>query len=186
MTKRDAIETLGEILPNAWAPRDAVHVAVIPMRAGSLLRPGQHVGVFKGEAWAADGEPGQPAAIGVVSPFLIQDVLKGQCFWLMIYPGTITSLRHQWEHPAFPGHHEASPEERAESEAWLREFFGTKYDEARTPAYPEEIEKILRGETPCVYGRGEHRAPSEFWFHLERLTGHREVDPEDFFFVCAC
>jgi hypothetical protein len=75
--------------------RDAVHVAVAPVTAGERLSPGQHVG-FVGERVGVAGRP-----IGVVDPFPTADVKEGERFWLFLYPGTITSLRHVWTHPAF-------------------------------------------------------------------------------------
>jgi hypothetical protein len=82
---------LGQLVGGA-AGRDAVHVAVVPMKAAVRLRPGCHVDRFGG----TDYEP-----VGIVDPFLLQPVEPGQTFWLCLYPGTVTSLRHVWTHPAF-------------------------------------------------------------------------------------
>lgn len=74
---------IGTILDGS-DPRDAIHIAVIPMVATSILWPGQRL------------------ANGIVDPFLVGRVVVGQWFYLFLYPNTITSLRHSWTHPAFP------------------------------------------------------------------------------------
>ena len=63
--------------------RDAVHIAVIPMVATRLMKPGEHL------------------QNGIVDPFLKEMVPVGERYWLFLYPATITSLRHVWQHPAF-------------------------------------------------------------------------------------
>lgn len=84
--------------PAADARRDAIHFAVAPVIAGELLEPGQHVGMVDGKFyWSVNDEQ----KIGVVDPFLKESVERGHRFWLMLYPNTVTSLRHVWEHPAF-------------------------------------------------------------------------------------
>jgi hypothetical protein len=76
--------------------RDAVHVAIAPTTAPCELRPGQHVDQH--------GNPEGPGVVpvGIVDPFLREPVRSGQRFWLFLYPNTVTSLRHEWTHPAFP------------------------------------------------------------------------------------
>jgi hypothetical protein len=69
--------------PEPGDRRDAVHVAIIPMTATRRLSPGQHL------------------ANGIVDPFLTRSIEPGEAYWLLLYPNTVTSLRHVWTHPAF-------------------------------------------------------------------------------------
>jgi hypothetical protein len=90
---------LGQLILDGDRRRDAIHIAVAPVTAAVRLAPGQHVGfVQKGNL-----ELVGPCEcnIGVADPFLMKDVEPGQRFWLFLYPGTITGLRHVWSHPAF-------------------------------------------------------------------------------------
>jgi hypothetical protein len=90
---------LGRLIADGERRRDAIHVAVAPVTAAGRLAPGQHVGLVR----AGDTELVGPCeyTIGVVDPFLREDVQPGQRFWLFLYPNTVTSLRHVWAHPAF-------------------------------------------------------------------------------------
>lgn len=78
--------------------RDAVHIAIAPVVAEHVLQPGDHVGLDEYGRAVLDKTP-----IGVVDPFLPTDTLiqRDQTFWLCLYPGTVTSIRHAWQHPAF-------------------------------------------------------------------------------------
>ena len=82
--------------------RDAVHVAVAPVVAGVELTPGMHVGLI-GDDLETVG-PDAERHVGVVDPFLTAPVQPGERCWLLVYPGTITYLRHTWSHPAFRRH----------------------------------------------------------------------------------
>lgn len=86
---------LGEVI-DGDPSRDAIHVCVAPVVAAHELCPGDHVGILE------DGRAGGcPNPIGIVDPFLRKGVQQGQKFWLCLYHGTVTSLRHEWKHPAF-------------------------------------------------------------------------------------
>jgi hypothetical protein len=90
------VPNLGHLADNT-ARRDAVHVAVAPVVAGEELSPGERVALGKyGEAYGPTSKP-----IGIVDPFLTENVQRGQRFWLFLLPNTVTSLRHVWTHPAF-------------------------------------------------------------------------------------
>jgi len=77
--------------------RDAIHIAVAPIEALCELKPGERICIHEGKALIElEGK-----AVGIVDPFLTGEVEPGQRFWLVLYPGTITGLRHVWTHPAF-------------------------------------------------------------------------------------
>lgn len=114
--------------------RDAVHMAIAPAVAGERMRPGMHVGFHEGKAYNSIAK-----FIGIVDPFLDDSgVKKVDKFWVFLYPGSITSLRHEWTHPSFQDDPVAQPApiSDAEREAarhvaerltnsgehWLREF----------------------------------------------------------------
>ena len=93
---------LGKLLGSA-EQRDAVHVAVIPVIAAEVLMPGQQVDVFKhvsGE-WMARSSY---KTIGIVDPYLKHNVEPDKHrFYVLLYPNTVTSLRHEWQHPLIDG-----------------------------------------------------------------------------------
>lgn len=89
-----AQDTIGKLIDERQQ-RDAVHIALAPAIAGEDLRPGMHVGLRNGSS-VDDNH------IGIVDPFISGPVMKGQRFWLFLYPNTVTGMRHEWQHPAFP------------------------------------------------------------------------------------
>jgi hypothetical protein len=90
---------LGHLIEDGDRRRDAIHIAVAPVVAAERLAPGQHVGLVQKGNLELVGPCDN--CIGIVDPFLGEEVEPGQRFWLFLYPGTVTSLRHIWTHPAF-------------------------------------------------------------------------------------
>jgi uncharacterized protein (TIGR02996 family) len=130
---------LGQIIEGP-ADRDAIHVAVAPVVAGVDLEPGQHVGLFP------DGtaKPTHPH-IGIVDPYLRGRVNRGQQFWLFLYPQTVTGMRHEWQHPAFPA--KAPPpamHAKDERHAFLGMIAANPDDEAPHRVFADWLEE--RGE----------------------------------------
>lgn len=174
--KRKEVQ-LGQII-DATAERDAIHVAVAPMVAAERLSPGQHVGIVNGEA---SGKAAQ--LLGIVDPFLPGPAFKGERFWMFLYPNTITSLRHDWTHPAFS----ASPSEPSLSVRYLQ-------------GVARQCDMDYENFMSMVNGYVNHNgglysntssgvdADEDFWEHYEAVTGQK-VDKRlkgEVYFSCSC
>ena len=183
----DALDTLGNLISGGES-RDAIHLAVDPIEAAQTLSPGDHVVIKEGKAVRA---PGIGKGLGIVDPFLTDVVKKGDWFWLVVYPRTITTLHHVWEHPGFPD----SVDGNKASERWLRNFVDQQgvqayEDEGEATTFDQFIDAALRGSG---YGHvslpfdGNGSLPPEFWIHLERYA--KVKIPENSrpdYFSCAC
>ena len=163
--------------------RDAVHVAIIPAVAGEDLKPGARVGRRLGGDRFFEKVP---RIDGIVDPFLSGPVNQGYMFWLCLFPGTVTGMRHCWSHPHFKEESLAADAPSAESVEWLRaneQEYG--YDTSGL------LQGIVSGEGYCF---GDDNGPydfartREFWEHVEGATGRRfyESDRENIPFRCAC
>lgn len=185
----DALETLGTFIGEG-EKRDAIHLAVEPVVAAEPLRPGDHVGFVREGVGYCD------KPLGIVDPFLTAPVEKGQRFWLVVYPRQIRSLRHVWEHPAFPA---SQTEARHPSEKWLRDYAASLpqtepyNDRSFSQVTYEQLlchakEFLERGDYWSEGGRFEGSyIPEEFWDHYENVTGQKVRDEQRAsFFSCAC
>lgn len=176
---------LGEILTKE-AGRDAVHIAVAPAIASHELHPGQHVGVSPDGLAAHAGNH-----IGVVDPFLKQSVKQGERFFVCLYPGTITSLRHEWTHPSFPVANPLVDKEMEQSERWLRMYAITHncYTDDHEEAFQELIAGLRSGELffhgSDLHGRYDLDDEWELKKHAETYLGI-DIDFDRFTFSCSC
>jgi hypothetical protein len=151
--------------------RDAIHVATISVIASCHLKPGQHVSHKDGYA-CLDGEP-----VGIVDPFRRTYVEEGESFTLMLYPGSVTSLRHHWTHPSFDN----------ESKIWLEKFakeLDMSYESLilGLTRFCQSGERIFRPfDLPDIY----YQEREELFRHFNAVTGI-PVPDEKYAFTCAC
>ena len=168
--------TIGNIIDES-AARDAIHLAVEPVTAGEKLFPGQDIGLSQGIATTA-AEP-----LGIVDPFLKHPVVKGDMFWLVVYPRQITSLRHVWEHPAF----DEQPVATSLSKEWIKTYaqdIGLSYAQLMVAT----DDWITDGEYLRQGGLLEGvTIPDEFWMHYQHVTGcYVPENRQTSFFSCVC
>lgn len=170
---------LGKLL-DGTEQRDAIHVAIAPVVADTDLLPGQHVALIGQGRIGPDGP-----LVGIVDPFLRKKVKAGERCWLCLYPQTVTSLRHEWTHPAF-----VVDSDRQFSEQWLR-VYAAKMNSYDTPdeAFQRLIEG-LRSDELFAHGSDLHglwdlEDEGELRVHAERYLGIT-IHWGRFSFSCSC
>lgn len=180
-----ALETLGTTFDEDHG-RDAIHLATIAVTSDDMVFPSQHVSLVGPGKVGPYGD-----TIGIVDPFIRGPVPAGRRFWLVLYPRTITSLRHVWTHPAFA--EDAKQTSGASySEEWMRrwaqEHMSADYYGGGDRLSPEESYEnaILAGRELYLgpYEDARDHIDHEWWGHWEAITG--EKGQPDQYFRCAC
>jgi len=170
---------LGKLIDGP-AFRDAIHIAVVAVTSDEELEPGTHVGLVEGSVNKVQHLNAlYGTEIGIVDPFLKSAIKPGQRFWLVLYPQTITSLRHEWTHPAFHA------VEKANAEKWLADF---------AERNDLTVEELIQGARNWVekghFGyltNGIDEVPGAFWEHFEQVTGVPvPQDQRADHFSCSC
>lgn len=191
---KDAVATMGTILPDDAGGRDAVHVAVVSAVSDVRLRPSQDVGVEIVEGQRdvrAHPTSSTTEGVGKVDPYLTANVEPRQRFWLYLYPRSITGLNHHWSHPAFPDAKPnevyAPPSAKLASEQWINNL-AQSYGFAGSRMVKAAKDFIETGDYWCDGGTFEGESvPEEFWEHYERVTGTVvKTDDKHSFFTCSC
>jgi len=177
--------------------RDAIHVAVAPVVAAEKLYPGQDIG-FTEDSTVFVERCDKP--IGIVDPYLKSPVYPDQSFWMFLYPETITSLRHEWTHPAFEAKSEPLPVKqvdspsRSDAEQWMRDFA-----EQASVTFDEAIQAgknaVVHGDYLIQDGFESARNAilsgdnlTKYWDAFQIITGMTVTaeDREHYVFSCSC
>jgi hypothetical protein len=192
----------GKLVPDDFpTDRDAIHIATVAVIAHEDLVPGTHVGFPTKEADVMGAS--EIAPVGIVDPFLTTTVKKGERFWVFLYPGTVTSLRHNWTHPAFDVRSqliramEETPAKRRMKEFAAQLNSDAGEDDGYGGTYePVTFEELISRATAHVQsgdywsegGRFEGQSLyDEFWDDFEQLTGIKVKDDDRYsFFSCSC
>jgi len=181
-------ETIGTILTENYE-RDAIHIAMFPATADEMLWRGDYVALETKKDKVFKVLPTDSRCIGLVDPFVNSRINPGQKFWVFLLPNTVTSLRHDWTHPAFVTEIRIDKISKAEaSELWLRSFL----DNADCPGYDVVMGMIKRGDDSWdpdylhFSGYDAHgEIPPEFWVHVENVLGYAPKNKPSYF-SCSC
>lgn len=177
---------LGKII-DAKQKRDAVHVAIAPVVASKVLFPGQSIG-FLGKSQELVTDMSNP--VGIVDPFLKGSVQVDQRFWMWLFPGTVTSLRHAWSHPMFDDERPEVDLDIEGSKKWLRDYSRrvSPYEDEET-AYKTLVDGLRGGELfyhgADLHSQSDVEDPDELKKHAKIVLGI-DINWADFSFHCSC
>ncbi len=182
-------ETIGTILTEDYK-RDAIHIAMFPAISAEILWRGDYVALENSrEDLVFKVLPSDKRCIGMVDPFVNDRINPYQKFWVFLLPNTVTSLRHDWTHPAFVKEVRVdNVPTRGASELWLRSFL----DNADAPGY-DEVMRVIEDQDgswdPDYLHFQNYDAhgeiPTEFWEHVENVLGYAPKHKPSYF-SCSC
>jgi len=175
--------------------RDAIHIAVLPVIVAEFrIYPGTSVTFSNPDrhevVTASDNN-----AIGIIDPFLTDEVKRGQKCWVFLYPNTVTGLRHHWEHPDIP---EPQPEAEVDKNEVFRilktgaeqKWLTTFANEQVNMSYPELMnmldEYVRTGESHHLSGIDTpYGHEKKLWDCYEAVKGVKVPD-RSIPFTCSC
>lgn len=127
--------------PEELGVKDAIHTAIVSVRAGACVQPGQRCGL--NEFNEAVPNPKGP---GVADPFLRSPVTRGESFWLLLDQDSVPNVQHVWEHPTV---NFAPPTREAQQNKWL-----AKYADALGVTYQQLMaacDHVVKTDTAAKY-----------------------------------
>lgn len=184
---------LGKLITQKQS-RDAIHIAVAPVTAADKIAPGDWLKFAKVGDTENVCRCNETDGIGIADPFLTRVAFAGDRLWIYLRPGSVTSLRHEWTHPAFSAETMAliPLKDTTASETWLRAYVANycPYDENQPDkGYGEFLDGIRSGTVfyhgSDLHGFSELKDADDLRFHLETVLGTR-INWGTFSFSCSC
>ena len=127
--------------PHELGDKDAVHVAIVAVRAACLIEPGARCGLNEHREATPDAK-----GCGVADPFRKDSITTGQSFWLLLNQDEVPNVRHVWEHPKLDF---TPPEREVKLNTTLADAaknFGVTYDQLM-----DAIAYCVEHESPAQY-----------------------------------
>ena len=110
--------------PAELGVKDAIHVAIVSMRAAKPIMPGERCGL--NECREAIPDKKGP---GVADPFLKSPITTGDSFWLLLAQNEVPNVSHVWEHPSIDFSTPASAAKRNQYLASCADQVGVTYEQ---------------------------------------------------------
>jgi hypothetical protein len=83
--------------PEELGDKDAIHVAIVSVRAAKAIQPGQRCSLNADREAIPNDD--KKTYVGVADPFRNRPILRGESFWLVLKQDAVDNVQHTWEHP---------------------------------------------------------------------------------------
>jgi hypothetical protein len=127
--------------PAELGAKDAIHTAIVAVRAGSPIQPGQRCKLNEHREAVPDAK-----GVGVADPFRYDVIARGKPFWLLLCQDEIPNVQHVWEHPKV----DFSPPTRTPvmnlTLAETAKQYGVTYEQVMDAA-----KHVLENDSPATY-----------------------------------
>lgn len=156
--------------PEALGAKDAVHVAIVAVRASKPIQPGTRCGLNNDR----EAEP-QANGPGIADPFLKKTIQTGQVFWLVLCQNEVPNVVHLWEHPTLDFSPPDKPVRRNATIECFAKDFGVTYEQLMDAA-----EKVVAtgcavdypGTLSLEQVDGVNADLYDFWYEWAEEAGH--------------
>lgn len=156
--------------PDELGTKDAVHVAIVAVRAAGPISPGERCGLNDKREATRDAK-----GPGVADPFRKDRILTGQTFWLLLDLAEVPNVQHVWQHPTIDF---APPTTEVKLNSELKrqaEAYGVTYEQLLA-ACAFVIARDTPAEYPGSKSKEELEAANEdrwdLWSSWSHESGH--------------
>ncbi len=121
--------------------KDAIHVAIVAVRAGKTINPGERCKLNEHREAVPDTK-----GVGVADPFLKDKILVGDSFWLLLGQDAVPNVQHVWDHPTVDF---TPPSREIERNRYLQRYadgLGVTYDQLM-----KACQTVVDEESPVAY-----------------------------------
>lgn len=152
--------------------KDAIHTAIVAVRAGRLIQPGQRCKLDANREAVPDDE-----GCGVADPFLKLAITRGKVFWLLLDQDEVPNVRHVWEHPTVDFTPPTVQVSTNRSIAEVARLFDVTYDQVMQAAahvveHDESVPYPGKLDADALSDAEDNFERYDFWSEWADETGH--------------
>lgn len=156
--------------PMELGDKDAIHVAIVAVRAAEPIRPGSRCNLNDHREAVNDKD-----GIGVADPFRKDTIVTGQSVWLLLNQDAVPNVRHVWDHPTADF---TPPEREPQKNKYLVDYaaeLGVTYEQLMDAcAYVVEHNDPAPypGTKPFSEIADQNADTYDIWYEWTNETGH--------------